>query len=554
MAFAGFTGPVDIILKKDSFTLQDLLDEDEILVEVKKQKPELLAFLTKGSNLAQMVTYIVELPKPDASEAVRMRYPVVCSELLGCEDETIEKALISSGQIDRFFAFFHGTANVLLSGVVIKVILPLLDTQYPDVIKKLKANPKWFDNLLNNLQCPAVSDFLVKFAQETAERTGSQDYLVESKLAEKLIAKLAKANSNQHADVTTVICDLVGSINWDSPLAQSFATKGAVSKLIEHIFEASNDSGFKCGLRVLTKLLSRMSVWLKEAEKDDEEEEAKPTLEKPDLHGALDSLPVIVQEITKQLPKYPNLLKNAPTKTTIKDQTGKTLETFSFHRLYILENTAALLDLGFSAVVSKLIETDFLNVAWDMLFKYETNPFCHRNVEKITSKALEMVGSDAQIQILKSTNLGSRLVTAENDNSKDEEGKKPRKPFMPFLHQQGNMLQLVASTNEKVATFLEGVKGWKELNEALDAEKKRNEELMIARNIGGDDEANIFKPGLHYGDLDPETDAYTEGHDGDADDLGLGDDLDMDSSNDFEDYDIDHAEVLLRKEEVEAFA
>jgi hypothetical protein len=43
MAFAGFTGPVDIILKKDSFTLQDLLDEDEILVEVKKQKPELLA-------------------------------------------------------------------------------------------------------------------------------------------------------------------------------------------------------------------------------------------------------------------------------------------------------------------------------------------------------------------------------------------------------------------------------------------------------------------------------------------------------------------------------
>jgi hypothetical protein len=65
-------------------------------------------------------------------------------------------------------------------------------------------------------------------------------------------------------------------------------------------------------------------------------------------------------------------------------------------------------------------------------------------------------------------------------------------------------------------------------------------------------DTNFFS--LSYGDLDPETDAYTEGHDGDADDLGLGDDLDMDSSNDFEDYDIDHAEVLLRKEEVEAFA
>jgi hypothetical protein len=57
-----------------------------------------------------------------------------------------------------------------------------------------------------------------------------------------------------------------------------------------------------------------------------------------------------------------------------------------------------------------------------------------------------------------------------------------------------------------------------------------------------------------YGEIEAESEAYNEGHDGDADDLALDDNIDMDSANDFDDYDIDHAEVLLRKEEIEAFS
>jgi len=175
-------------------------------------------------------------------------------------------------------------------------------------------------------------------------------------------------------------------------------------------------------------------------------------------------------------------------------------------------------------------------------------------LKKNTSMALELVGADTQIKILKETNLVTRLVQAEADNAKDEEAKKPRRAYMPFLHQAGAMLQIVGATNETVLQFMNAIPGWTKLSETLDAEKKKMEELFNARNIGGDDEANIFKPGQVYGDLDTENDGYTEGHDGDADDLALPDDVDMDSSNDFEDYDIDHAEVLLRKEEVEAFA
>jgi len=117
------------------------------------------------------------------------------------------------------------------------------------------------------------------------------------------------------------------------------------------------------------------------------------------------------------------------------------------------------------------------------------------------------------------------------------------------------MIQLVANTNEtNIRPLVDGINGWTDYSALLDAEKKKFDELCSAKNIGADDEANIFKPGQQYGEIEAESEAYNDGHDGDADDLSLDDNVDMDSANDFDDYDIDHAEVLLRKEEIEAFS
>jgi len=223
-------------------------------------------------------------------------------------------------------------------------------------------------------------------------------------------------------------------------------------------------------------------------------------------------------------------------------------------RVQILEVVSALLELGLTSVAYSIIETNFLVACWDIIFKFEVNSFCHRNVEKITILCLELLGGESQIKILKSTKLIDKIITAEDANTKAISSGKSRQPNMPYLHSVGRMIQLIASTNESVRPVVEAVGGWSDYSAMLDAEKKKLDEICSAKNIGGDDEANIFKPGQHYGDIDAESEAYTEGHDADADDLALPDNVDMDSANDFDDYDIDHAEVLLRKEEIEAFS
>lgn len=57
------------------------------------------------------------------------RYPVVAAEILACEEDKIEKALLEQGDFGKFFTFFKAKkVNVLLSNVVGKVLSLMLET------------------------------------------------------------------------------------------------------------------------------------------------------------------------------------------------------------------------------------------------------------------------------------------------------------------------------------------------------------------------------------------------------------------------------------------
>lgn len=45
-----FVGPVDALLKKDNLTLHDLLNEDEVVSEAHKKKPELITVYVNYDN------------------------------------------------------------------------------------------------------------------------------------------------------------------------------------------------------------------------------------------------------------------------------------------------------------------------------------------------------------------------------------------------------------------------------------------------------------------------------------------------------------------------
>jgi hypothetical protein len=49
-----------------------------------------------------------------------------------------------------------------------------------------------------------------------------------------------------------------------------------------------------------------------------------------------------------------------------------------------------------------------------------------------------------------------------------------------------------------VKPVVDAISGWSDYATSLDVEKKKLEELCSAKNIGADDESNVFKPGQQY--------------------------------------------------------
>ena len=76
---------IETILEKESFTLEDLLDEEEVLQETKAQNKKLLDFLTTSDSLQKLVTYVTEECGPEEDNKRAFKYPFVACEIL-CSD------------------------------------------------------------------------------------------------------------------------------------------------------------------------------------------------------------------------------------------------------------------------------------------------------------------------------------------------------------------------------------------------------------------------------------------------------------------------------------
>lgn len=91
-----FTSPINDILDKENFTLTELLQEDEIIQEVKSLNTKLVDFLSQEDTIGNLIEYITVKPANDDDESRKLRYPYMACEVLCCETPEILEAICSS--------------------------------------------------------------------------------------------------------------------------------------------------------------------------------------------------------------------------------------------------------------------------------------------------------------------------------------------------------------------------------------------------------------------------------------------------------------------------
>merc|ERR1712061_594298 len=95
LAYASHSTVDAILTSADGFTLEQLLDEDELLQECKSQNTKLIEFLSQPETLGKLVQYVVEMPTATDSEARQFKYPFVASEVLASDVPALRDVLLA---------------------------------------------------------------------------------------------------------------------------------------------------------------------------------------------------------------------------------------------------------------------------------------------------------------------------------------------------------------------------------------------------------------------------------------------------------------------------
>lgn len=226
--FGGYANisPIDTILDRPDFTLEELLDEGDLLGDVKAHNSKLLEFLRQRDVVLRLLEYVVapkvepvDAPEkietePASSDAVvergrprmfgrsrasssatdggvdeddevdkkRARYAFVACEILSSDNWSICDTIMDPAnrtELYKFWEFLKRPAPLdpLQASYFTKVNESLFDRKVEEMVEFLKVADNAVQDMLRHVDCPMVMDLLLKII--TLDRPDAYQGIVE---------------------------------------------------------------------------------------------------------------------------------------------------------------------------------------------------------------------------------------------------------------------------------------------------------------------------------------------------------------------------------------
>lgn len=480
------SSPIDTLLDSDDYTLQQLLDEDDLVQECKQLNNKLLDYLSLPEQVEAMVNYIVDAPAEDASDKLKFVYPYKSSEVLSSDVGSIHDCLLGhEALLDKLFAIINaeeGKLNLMQAGFFSKVITAMINYRPEDTLSVLDSRSA-LPLLLRHLSTYSILELLLKVVQEAEEAgSGSGDdggwcaWLVRQDMVPQLLDKLDSANSAQvHDNVSGALIWILsqhGQMHWVStptlrraPLAKRLLEPDMVAMLLDKCLTSNGAtanasvSAVEHGISVVVEVAKVAS---KELDKDvgsmmmpktpDPNDDApEQELGSEQRQSRLESAvapDTALGKILQRLEDLVMLLHKPPPMAAIINSTGKLDPPLGVVRLKVLELIAMLVALDNPVVEERLASLKVLPAVLDIFFKYEWHNLLHNLVCKMLEPVIAAEAPSGQRlkhSLLEDGKLLPRIIKAHADN--DEHVKQPKQTRKGYMGQ----LRLLAVAVVKAA-------------------------------------------------------------------------------------------------------
>lgn len=463
---------IDALLDAGEFSLEQLLDEEEILQETKSQNKKLMDFLIEPDTLKKLLHYITVQAEDDADNKRRFKYPFLACEVLASEVWAICDALYQhEGLLDELYGYFEKDPPLdpLLSTYTSRVAAVLLQKKVPETIAYMKTRKNIIPHFLKHLGNASVIDLLLKIiaCEDTTDGSGTLEWLCTTDLIPSLIDKFdPKQGNSVHENAAQALADIVAvsTNSTASPLIAQLESESIVNRLFGYILQSGLSSSLEHGLSVLIELLRRhMNDGLDDLTK-------------------LEDLPSIIKLIVAQLNKLHSFItqdKPNMEKAVFPNTPGT--PGLGFQRLKIVEFFSALTHTNFLCVDQELMNLGIFATCVKLFFSHPWNNFLHSTVEQMIQVVLDCENENLKLALIKDCKLVDYLCEASKLS--EEESSKHRgvrRGYMGHITAISLSLINIAANSPAVDTYLNDHKEWNEyLKGAFQATRDRENNTLL---------------------------------------------------------------------------
>ncbi|TYH70475.1 hypothetical protein ES332_D05G120200v1 [Gossypium tomentosum] len=428
MAALSTASPVEIILDKENFTLEELLDEDEIIQECKALNGRLINFLREKAQVEQLLQYIVVEPPEDAENRRTFKFPFIACELFTCEVDIILKTLVEDEELmNLLFSFLdtNHSHSTPLAGYFSKVVICLLLRKTLPFLQYVKGHQEIVKHLVDLIGVTSVMEVLIRLigADEHmyTNYKESMQWIEDTDILEMIVDKFSSSDSAEvHANAAETLCAIT---RFAPPgLAAKITSPNFTGRLFRHALEDSRPKSVLVNsLTVCISLLDpkRLTFGIYQ------------TYRQVSQGPMIAANPETVEGMLESLGDLLKLLDVSSSELTLLTTYGKLQPPLGKHRLKIVEFISVLLMVGSEAAEKELIRLGAVQRILNLFFEYPYNNFLHHHVENIILSCLESKNVPLVEHLLRECNLLGKILEAEKNCTLTSD------PNMPTISAEG---------------------------------------------------------------------------------------------------------------------
>ncbi|CAO2179437.1 unnamed protein product [Urochloa humidicola] len=418
--------PVDTILDKENFTLEELLDEDEIIQECKALNTRLINFLRDKAQVEQLLRYVVEEVPEDSEKKRSFKFPFIACEIFTCEIDVILRTLVEDEELmDLLFSFVkpdhpHST---LLSGYFSKVVICLMLRKTAPLMNYVQGHPEIVVQLVDLIGITSIMEVLIRLigADENiySNYGDTLQWLENTDVLEMVADKFSSSDSPEvHANAAEILC----AVTRCAPpsLAAKICSPSFVGRLFHHALEES---------RPKSVLVHSLSVCISLLDAKRLASASYQAFRSNLSHGALvTASPETVDGMLESLGNLLKLLDTSASENVLPTTYGCLRPPLGKHRLKIVEFISVLLTIGSETAERELIRQSAIKRSIDLFFEYPYNNFLHHHIENIIVSCLEGKRTELVEHVLNECDIVGKILVAERLSSLSTESNGPTVP------------------------------------------------------------------------------------------------------------------------------